>query len=94
MASPRKRILALGLFLLLPLALARSAFAGLTDPCDSTGGPGEYWGLEEPGEDYIAWSDPPDGSYLCQSSNRREAEAVSRILERGARGYDAGFIHD
>ena len=24
---------------------------------------------------------------------RREAEAVSRILERGARGYDAGFIH-
>ena len=60
----------------LPWMAAEEALADLSDPCDSTGGPGEYANLTEPDADYIAWSSPPDGSYLCQSSNRRQASAV------------------
>lgn len=68
------------LFMLLPLLLpflcAVTARADVIDPCDTTGGPGNYLNLTSPGQDYIGWNDPPDEDYLCQKSNRRTASAT------------------
>lgn len=74
----RKTVRSILLSLLVPVLCVTTAWADILDDCDSASGPGSYQNLSRPGQDYIRWDDPPDGSYLCQQNNRRAASAVYR----------------
>lgn len=76
-----KAIRLIVLFLLVPVFCVTAAWADILDDCDSLSGPGSYQNLTAPGQDIVRWSDPPDGSYLCQQSSRRTATALYRCSD-------------
>lgn len=79
MKNPGKTALFFLVLFLTPAMTTVIALADLSDPCESTGGPGQYTNFIEPDADYISWSNPPDETYLCQKSNGREASVVYHV---------------
>ena len=79
MKNPGKTALFFLVLFLTPAITSVVALADLTDPCESTGGPGQYSNFTEPDADYIGWSDPPDETYLCQRSNGKKASVVYHV---------------
>ena len=79
MKKPGKSAFFFLVLFLTPVMTAVIALADLSDPCESTNGPGQYTNFIEPDADYISWSNPPDETYLCQRSNGRKATVVYHV---------------
>ena len=76
MTKGKKRLVFLLLLPLVPAFCLVTAWADVTDSCDSLNGPGSYQQLALPEGDPVGWDSPPDQDYLCQESSRRRASAT------------------
>ena len=76
MTKGKKRLVFLLLRPLVPAFCLVTAWADVTDSCDSLNGPGSYQQLALPEGDPVGWDSPPDQDYLCQESSRRRASVM------------------